>query len=183
MTNKKILVCIDAGHGGAQPGAVNGKYLEKDAALQIAERTADLLEKRGFDVLMTRETDKTLSLRQRCDISNDAGAAAFISIHLNSHTNKAAHGAETWRFTRGGALSKSLAKGIQTELILATGARDRGIKSNTTFYVLKHTIAPAAVVECGFISNSAECKKLFNPEYQDKVAGGIAAGIVKAFGK
>lgn len=173
------LICIDPGHGGCQPGAVYGGLQEKDATLQIGRMVARNLREVGFDVIMTRDSDEDISLRRRCDIANDAGADAFVSIHLNAATNRTAHGAETWKWHKN---KSRLAGDVQTELLAATGAKNRGVRLSETFYVLKHTLASALVVECGFMSNNKERAKLFDADYQEKVANGIAKGIQKAFG-
>ena len=100
---------------------------------------------------------------------------------MNAAANKEASGIETWRYTNVGDTTRTLAKEVQTELIAATGARDRGVKTNTTFYVLKHTKAPAVLVEAGFISNNEEAKLLFASKYQDKIAKAIVNGVEKTF--
>lgn len=172
------LICIDPGHGGIQPGAVRGGLMEKDATLQIANMVANILRDSGFDVVMTRDTDEDVSLRKRCDIANNAGADAFISIHLNAAKSMTAHGAETWKWHTS---TSTLADCVQAELIEATGAKDRGVKLSKTFVVLRYTVAPAVVVECGFISNGEERARLFDGDYQERIALGIAKGIVEAF--
>ena len=169
-------ICIDPGHGGIQPGAAYGGRLEKDATLSILMRLRDKLEASGYRVIMTRETDIDVSLKRRCEISNGAGADAFVSIHLNSSTNPTAHGAETWKWERA---KGALAEAVQTALIAASGFKDRGVKSTTAFYVLRHTVAPALVVECGFLSNESERGRLFDEAMQDKIAAGIARGIAR----
>lgn len=169
-------ICIDPGHGGIQPGAAYGGRLEKDATLSISMRLRDKLEASGYRVIMTRETDIDVSLKRRCEISNGAGADAFVSIHLNSSTNPTAHGAETWKWERA---KGALAEAVQTALIAASGFKDRGVKSTTAFYVLRHTVAPALVVECGFLSNESERGRLFDEAMQDKIAAGIARGIAR----
>ena len=169
-------ICIDPGHGGIQPGAAYGGRLEKDATLSISMRLRDKLEASGYRVIMTRETDIDVSLKRRCEISNGAGADAFVSIHLNSSTNPTAHGAETWKWERA---KGALAEAVQTALLAASGFKDRGVKSTTAFYVLRHTVAPAIVVECGFLSNESERGRLFDEAMQDKIAAGIARGIAR----
>lgn len=176
-------ICIDAGHGGADPGAVNGKYHESDAALAIAKKVGAKLKAVGYGVKYTRSTDKKVTLDRRCDISNLYDADVFVSIHLNAAANPDAHGIETWRYTNVGSRTKNLANNVQTELIAATGAKNRGVKTTTSFYVLKHTVASAVLVEVGFISNPDEVKKLFQTKYQDKIANAIAKGIVAALKK
>lgn len=177
---KTIKVCIDAGHGGHDPGAVNGSKHEAVAALAIAKKVGTKLKAKGVQVKYTRTTDKYVTLSDRCRISNEFGADAFVSIHLNAAGNKEATGIETWRYEKVGSQTKRLAENIQTELIGVTGAKDRGVKTTTSFYVLKHTVASAALIECGFISNNAEAKQLFTGKYQEKVAAAIANGVYKA---
>lgn len=121
-----------------------------------------------------------MTLADRCKISNNYGADAFVSIHLNAATNKDATGIETWRYENVGAKTKSLAQNVQTELIAAVGAKDRGVKTTTSLYVLKHTTASAVLVECGFISNNAEAKLLFTDKYQEKLAAAVANGVYKS---
>lgn len=173
-------IVIDAGHGGRDPGAVNGPKHEAVATLAIAKKVGALLKTKGFAVKYTRTTDKIISLAERCKISNTYGADAFISIHLNAAANKEATGIETWRHEKVGNTTKNLASNVQTELIAATGARDRGVKTSTTLYVLKHTVAPAVLIECGFLSNNEEAKLLFASKYQDKIAQAIVKGIQKS---
>lgn len=173
-------ICVDAGHGGTDPGAVNGQKAEKDATLIMAKKVTNRLRNAGFEVTMTRNDDRTLTLQRRCDVSNQHGADAFISIHCNSATNKDAHGIETWRYSKVGALTKALAANVQAAMIAATGARDRGVKENS-FYVLKGTKAPAVLLEIGFISNDAEAEKIFSTEYQNTLAEAIVQGVRKTF--
>lgn len=172
-------IVVDAGHGGKDPGAVNGTKYEKTANLAIAKKVGAKLQAKGYKVKYTRTGDKELTLKERCQISNKYDADFFISIHCNAAASKEASGIETWRYTTVGALTKELADNVQTELISATGWKDRGVKKSSTLYVLKKTIASAILVECGFISNDAECKKLFNSTYQNKIANAIVKGIEK----
>lgn len=174
------LICIDAGHGGTDPGATKGGLYEKAVALATAKLLKKELEAAGFGVILTRETDKTLQLKERCDVSNRAGADLFVSIHCNSSENREAQGIETWRHPS--TSQKALAESIQRRMIEATGARDRGVKDGT-FYVLRHTKAAAVLVEMGFISHSEESVKLFKTHYQTTVAKAICQGIIDAAGK
>jgi len=176
-------IVIDAGHGyaadtGGDPGAVNGKYYESVATLAIAKKLKTRLVENGYKVKMTRTGgEKDLSLAERCEIANDWGADCFVSIHLNAAANKDAKGAETWRYANVGTTTKRLADNVQKQLIAATGAVNRGVKTTTAFYVLKKTKCPAVLCEVGFISNDAEAKKLFSSTYQNKIADGLLKGI------
>lgn len=173
-------ICIDAGHGGSDPGAVNGKKHESTATLAIAKRVGAKLAAKGCTVKYTRSKDKAVSLAQRCKISNEFDADVFVSIHLNAATNKDASGIETWRYTKVGSKTKELAENVQTELVSALGWKDRGVKTNSTLYVLKKTKASSILCEVGFISNDKEAKKLFTSAYQNKIATAIANGVLRA---
>lgn len=170
-------VVIDAGHGGFDSGAVNGGLYEKASTLAMAKLLKKELEGKGYKVVMTRESDVFPTLSDRCEISNKANADIFVSIHCNSAENKEAKGIETFYCT-GSIKGQTIAKAVQTELIEATGAKDRGVKSGL-YFVLKHTKAPAILVETGFISNEDEKKLLFKTYYQEKVVKAIASGLMK----
>ena len=174
------IICLDAGHGG-EPGAVNGSKYESVATLDIAFKVGAELEHKGYEVVYTRTTDKHITLAERCAISNNNGANAFVSIHLNASTNRNAHGIETWCYCTLGERAKELANNIQNALIKSTSATNRGVKTSESLYVLKHTIAPAVLVECGFISNHEESELLFNDDYQNKIANAIVTGIENTF--
>lgn len=176
-----LRVVIDAGHGGRDPGAVNGSKHEAVATLAIAKKVGAKLKSKGATVKYTRATDKTLSLSDRCKISNAFDADAFVSIHLNAATNKEATGIETWRHRNVGSKTKNLADNVQSELIGALGWKDRGVKTTTSLYVLQKTNASAVLVECGFISNSEESRLLFMERYQNKIADAIVNGVLKSF--
>ncbi len=182
---KGLRICVDAGHEGGTKGldcgAVNGSRKEAVATLAIAKKVSAKLKAMGCEVKMTRSKDKELSLADRCKISNDFGADAFVSIHLNASTNEDAEGVETWRYKTVGSQTKKLADNIQTQLVAATGSKNRGVKTTESFYVLKHTKASAVLVEVGFISNNAEAKTLFCDKCQNRIAEAIVKGIDQAF--
>jgi len=183
-----MKICIDAGHGGTQPGAVG--YFgtkEKDITLQVALQLRDVLKNAGVDVVMTRESDKDVrtakqpnELQARCDVANNSKADVFISIHCNASNDSSAHGTETWYYPKD-AKSKTLAQFIQTELVKQIGLKDRGVKQGN-YYVTRYTKMPAVLVELAFISNPEEEVLLRNKAFQRKCAVGIANGILLFFG-
>ncbi|MDR2790758.1 MAG: N-acetylmuramoyl-L-alanine amidase [Campylobacteraceae bacterium] len=93
---KKIIV-IDAGHGGKDSGAVYGKFLEKEAVLQIALALGKELSSRGYTVIYTRQSDKFLKLRERTKIANDKNADLFISLHVNAAPKSTKNGNTKWQ--------------------------------------------------------------------------------------
>lgn len=94
----RFVLVIDAGHGGKDPGAVNGRNQEKSINLSVALKMGRLIEENCKDVkvIYTRKTDTFVELYKRADIANKASADMFISIHTNSAKNKSARGAETY---------------------------------------------------------------------------------------
>lgn len=183
-----MKICIDPGHGGADPGAVGPTGLrEKDVSLAVAKQVADLLRP-VCSIVMTRTTDIRLGNTEKADLKARVAAAEkakadyFLSIHCNAFTDRSAHGVETWAYAPGGQGEK-LALKIQAELVKATGLADRGVKfSGSKIYVLKYTTAPAVLAELGFISNSSEEKLLRDPSFQSKLAKAIAQGMVGHLG-
>ena len=168
-------VFIDAGHGGTDPGALGYGYRESDLNLQVAKKVESKLKSKGIDVKMSRSSDIFYSLSERAEMANDYGADAFVSIHQNSAKDKSANGIETY-YNRNKEEDKPLSNDIQTQVISQTGANNRGVK-NAEFTVLVKSKMISALVECGFITNESEVKKLSNPSFQDKLATGIADGI------
>ena len=168
-------VFIDAGHGGTDHGALGYGYRESDLNLQVAKKVESKLKSKGIDVKMSRSSDIFYSLSERAEMANDYGADAFVSIHQNSAEAKSANGIETY-YNRNKEEDKPLSNDIQTQVISQTGANNRGVK-NAEFTVLVKSKMISALVECGFITNELEVKKLSDSSYQDKLATGIANGI------
>ncbi len=168
-------VFIDAGHGGTDPGALGYGYRESDLNLQVAKKVESKLKSKGIDVKMSRNSDIFYSLSERAEMANDYGADAFVSIHQNSAEAKSANGIETY-YNRKKEEDRPLSNDIQKQVISQTGANNRGVK-NAEFTVLVKSEMISALVECGFITNESEVKKLSDPSYQDKLATGIADGI------
>ena len=168
------LVCIDAGHGGSDSGAVNRKtgLKEKHVNLTVARLVKSILENNFCSVVMTRDSDVYLPLPARADIANRANVDAFISIHCNDADNKQANGIET--FYKG---CEPLASGIQQQLASIPGHINRGIKK-ANFSVLRRTAAPAALVECEFINHPEMGTWLSTRKAEDELALAIAHGIL-----
>lgn len=174
-SEKMKRICIDAGHGGKDPGAAGRSGLnEKDVNMQVALKVADLLMDR-YTVVMTRTDDQYVSLGKRCDIANQSKSRLFVSIHCNAAENHEANGIETFHYytsTRG----KLFANAIQRGLIALTERRDRGVKA-AGFQVLRDTSMPATLVELGFITNTEEEQLLQKEEFQNACAKAIVKGI------
>ncbi len=172
---KNKVIVIDAGHGGADTGAMRGNTLEKDLTLDIALRVEQILLERGLKkVVMTRRSDETLSLARRVEIANEKNADIYVSIHINASVKTEIKGIETHYYTEKGY---NVAKIIHEELIENIDTEDRGL-FKSKFYVINHTEAPAVLLELGFISNEYERSKLCSDTRQKESAEAIAEGII-----
>ncbi len=196
-SDKKLLVCIDPGHGGHDGGAVgrdeegNTVVVEKEANLTISLKVRDLLVSSGVDVMMTREKDVALGTTQmedlvkRASMANDKNAVLFVSIHNNAFDDPEATGSTVLYAGLGtnedyGISGKELAKNIQTPLAKATGLKDRGIVESPGMVVLKRTAMPAVIVECAFVTCPRDQKVLTNPSKINDIAYAIYEGIMKS---
>lgn len=178
-TNGKIYIVLDPGHGGSDCGALRNKIYEKDITLDISKRVEKLLEKKGYEVFMTRTTDETVSLQERVEISENIQPDAFISIHVNSSNSSTPKGLETHYYKDN---SLVLAKTLHASMLNHINAANRGL-FKSKFYVINHTTAPAVLVEIGFISNDSERAQLVTENRKQATAKAIAEGIDDYFKK
>ena len=182
---QRDLIVIDPGHGGNDPGAMNQAYglVESKLTLDIALRLRDDLRRLGWRVVLTRDADYEVGdpngddhqeLQARCDVANAAGARVFVSVHINSSTANSLNGTTTyyWRSS-----DRNLAAAIQNAVVAADGIHSVGVRREQ-FYVINHTDMPAALVETAFLSNPHDASLLQNPAFLDKLASGIAKGIM-----
>jgi len=174
-------IYIDPGHGGEDPGAVGvGGIKEKDINLAVAKYLQTELKRQDFDVMMSRTSDVTKSLKERTSEANKWGADIVVSNHSNSHPRNTAHGTETYVY-KYGFKSEMLANNVQINLVSALDTKNRGVKEGNLAMV-RDTVAPAILVELGFISNEDDCAKLVTAKYQKKCAVAICKGICKYYG-
>jgi WD40 repeat protein/N-acetylmuramoyl-L-alanine amidase len=173
-----FIVAIDAGHGGSDSGAVSGGLTEKTINLAIVKRVVALLAADPqIRPVTTRTVDVRIPNEDRIRIAEEAGASMYISIHVNSFTQSDVSGVETWVDTtrKDSDATWTLAAMMQEALSTATGARNRGIRTQESY--LQRTTMPAVTLEVGYITNPEERMRLVDPAYQDKVAAGIVAGL------
>jgi N-acetylmuramoyl-L-alanine amidase len=174
-------IVVDAGHGGKDPGGIGvAGVQEKEIALNTAFKVGKMLEAQGATVVYTRTNDTFIELAERAAIANRKRADLFISIHANIASSEAASGIETW-YSDGnerGKMSASLADAVNKGMVAETKAVDRGARADQRgLRVLRSTDMPAVLVELGFMSNTAESRKLVQSDYQDKLARGIVTGV------
>jgi N-acetylmuramoyl-L-alanine amidase len=174
VPNSRVVIMVDPGHGGQDPGAVGVNGLrEKDVVLPISLDVERLLEQQGVNVRMTRSNDNFISLNGRTTMANRAGADLFVSIHANAASSASARGVETFYYSTG----RELAQSIQSSIIRRTGMTNRGVKQ-ANFYVLRNSSMPAVLIEVGFVTNSSDAAKLSNPTFRRQMAEAIAEGIL-----
>lgn len=174
------LIVIDPGHGGKDPGAHGANLTEAEINLIAAKELRKKLEGLGFNVYMTRESDKYVGLYNRPQIANDLNADAFISIHANAATNTKAVGIENLYYPEEGfSLKRELARSIQDKMIAYTGAVDRGIVERPNLVVTRETKMPSVIVEMGFLTNAEEEAKLMDPVYMDSLTNGMRDGLLQ----
>ena len=175
---KKVV--IDAGHGGADSGAVGGGVFEKNINLDVARMVQEKLMKKNIYVYMTRTKDTTLSLEDRVNYSNEINPDIFVSIHTNSTVKEDTYGLETHYFKEN---SYNLAQVVHSNFASSKNVKkwdtmDRGV-FKSRFYVINHTEAPAILIEMGFISNSDERARLIKKGRKEDIADSIVDGILE----
>ena len=187
-------VIIDAGHGGEDAGAtgVNGRY-EKDLNLEVALTLGEYLERAGYVVVYTRTEDKLLyteeqnvkgfrkinDLKNRVAIANSYPDAIFVSIHMNSFAKERYSGLQVYYSLANegsAALANSIQKTVRERL---QPENNRSCKPGNDIYVMENTVGISVLVECGFLTNGAECEKLSQKEYQKELSFAILCGIIE----
>lgn len=172
-------IVIDAGHGGADPGArgVSGRTRESYNTLFVAQDVQHLLKRAGAHVIMTRDSDVFVPLDTRAAIANKAGADIFISIHNDSNPDPSVRGVTTYYYTQ---QSRRLADVLQTSLSTGLGARNVGVLQQP-FLVVRTTWMPSVLVELGFLTNWTDEQLLADPVYRYRAAEAIYKGVVQYF--
>ncbi len=194
------VVVLDPGHGGEDAGAIGRRKVEeKRVVLDIANRVRVHLANAGMKVYLTRETDRFIPLPDRSARAARWGAHIFVSIHLNASANRGAAGVETYVLAAPGCPPTSaagirgsypafsgnvfdeasvvLGYNLQRALTQKLGTEDRGLR-RARFMVLKNAPCPAALVECGFVSNPSEEALFLQPAHRERIALGIVQGIL-----
>ncbi len=196
-TRGKVVV-LDAGHGGEDPGATSiySGAKEKDLNLTIVNKTKELLQKAGYTVILTRTEDILVyegdnlsnTSKRRQDLLNrkkkmdESKADIVISIHMNGFKQTKYSGAQTF-YTKDSQSSKKLAMCLQDavrEHLDPKNKREALLKGDDII-ITKNCKVTTVILECGFLSNEEEEKKLIDPTYQAKIAEAIKKGIDKYF--
>lgn len=193
--NDDVVIVIDAGHGGMDGGgvSVNGA-LEKDINLSILLKVRDMCDAFGYNVVVTRDTDKSIhdkgvngvgnqkrsDMDNRLAIFNKYENAIAISIHQNLFTQPKYSGAQMF-YATSNPMNENLARTMQNEFVAQLQPENtREIKEvGTELFLCYYTECPSVMIECGFLSNPEEAALLETEEYQSKVAFTIFSGLNK----
>lgn len=198
---KKVrVICLDAGHGGRDPGNQAAGRREKDLTLQLVAEVRSRLQKAGFTVVLSRSSDRFIELSERAAVARKRGADLFVSLHFNGTggDRSAAQGSEVYALTPAGAASTNargegagsrtyagnrnnsknllLAYQMQRSLLRTLGSEDRGVR-RARFEVLREATMPAVLIEAGFLSHPVEGRKIFTADYRQRMAQAVVDGI------
>ena len=169
---------LDFGHGGKDSGAVSyNKTKESDTVLKIGMLIKNNLEKNNEKVITTREKDLYYSLDYRTSKANKENCDYFVSLHMNSSTNKSAKGVEVWVYDEKSKVY-NLAKNICTNLSKDINTPNRGVKISKNFSVLRKTKMPSILTEIDFISNSTVENSLKDDTYIKDIANSISNSLL-----
>jgi N-acetylmuramoyl-L-alanine amidase len=173
------LVVIDPGHGGKDSGtpiSING-LVEKDVVLPISHKVAEILQKNGVEVVMTRKADTFISLEERVNLAQKENATLFVSIHANSkEASPKTNGLETFYFKQPG--NHRFAEVVHKHILRNINIANGGIKE-AQYYILRKPKMPSLLIETGYLSGLEDAPKLANSKFRDQMANAIATGIVK----
>ena len=176
-----MKICIDAGHGGTDPGAIGNdpfQLQEKNVTLAVALFLEQELSDFGHHILMTRRQDRTLDLSARSGFANRHEADLFVSIHTNSAGNPAAEGMEVFHY-EGSTEGFAAARAVLDELISTFPNHRRRGEKTANFHVLRETNMAAILVELEFISHPEQLQFLADEDNQRKLAAAIARGVIR----
>ena len=168
-------VVIDAGHGGKDSGERSRHgLLEKDLTLDTALRLQPLLEHAGFNTVMSRTTDTFVELNDRVALADRYPDSILVSIHYNASPSSIPRGLETFFWQPD---SYGLALRVQRHLVEKTGLDNRGV-TRRVLRLTHNPRVPSILCECGFLTNAAEAATVSEGDFRQRVAEGLAAGII-----
>lgn len=162
---------------------------EYELNLTVSFQLREALERRGYRVLMTRESHNVnLSNVQRAQFANNAGADIVIRVHANGSDNTSVHGAETVCLTKNNPYckriykkSRALSDSIVNHLCAQTGAKNKGVWETDTMTGINWSTVPVTIVEMGYMSNPTEDRNMATASYQKKIVAGICDGVDEYF--
>ena len=175
---KKLV--IDLGHGGTDPGAIGpNKTHEADIVLAIGKELNELLKGCNLEIKFTRLSNIYLSLTERAKIANDFKADYFLSVHINSASDKTVRGVEVWQYSNTNEKLNKFSNGLCSDVSKILNIRNRGLKLSKELSILRNTTMPAALIEVDFISNAQAEKDLKVSANVRAIAVAIKNNLVK----
>lgn len=195
--NDELIVVVDAGHGLPDGGAVGtGGTVEQEINLAVSKKLFEVLQGKGIKVIMTRKDENCLAeivenksirtlkvedMNKRLELIKSSGANLFVSIHMNYFSSSKAEGLRLF-YDKNHPEAKVLAQNIQQKMSEVTGAKMYAVKTaDQSLFLMKSPPIPSVLVECGFLSNIDEEKKLNDEDYQSRIAWAIADAIEKYY--
>ena len=176
VEEEKIRVILDAGHGGNDGGTSSSNLIEKNVNLDIALRMKPLLEEKGLEVVMTRETDEYVGLDERAYLANQTGGDLFLSIHCNYYKKGSTiSGVECYYYSKAEE-GKECAETLISCLKESGKVAARNAKAED-YYVLKNTSMTAVLIEVGYLSSKTDCLNLGSSKYKQTMAEELAEGV------
>ncbi len=193
------IICLDPGHGGKDTGKIDKKNLEKKYTLLLAQEVAALLQKNGFKVILTRNSDQTLELSDRAFIARRNSADLFVSLHYNAAGTPDVRGVEVYCLTPPGFNSSNDGGGksdrhayagnvnndhnvmlgyqMLKTIIRALPIEDRGLK-RSRFEVLREARMPAILIEGGFMTSPLDSRLVYDATFRKRMAQAVVDGII-----
>ncbi len=169
-------IVVDAGHGGKDPGTQGVSNIpEKMLVLDIARQLGGILQARGANVTLTRSKDVFIELDTRAYMAEKTKADLLVSVHADSHNSSLISGATIYVSRSANAQSREVAAAVERSM-RNVGIEVRGVRS-ADFRVLAGHRRPAILVECGYLTNATDARRLADVTYRTKVANAIATGI------
>lgn len=183
--NAPLVVMVDAGHGGDQPGVQAGEVTEKNLTLSIAEKVKQQAEAAGMKVIMTRTADVNLSVNERIEMAVNAKPDILVSVHINGGKPADENGIELYAGANNNPAhakaSETAASGIIQSLSGLEGIYiKRPLKSRSeNIGILKRVNCPAVLIECGYLTNASDLDFIISSAKQDELAQQIVKGLLK----
>jgi N-acetylmuramoyl-L-alanine amidase len=173
---KSITVIIDAGHGGSDFGAKSNDHFEKNIVQQIAQKIKQNNQNKNINIILSRDSDTLITLKDRTDYFNSINPDMVLSLHINANPNSEKSGLESYVSDKSTFYEKSntLANQLNASLGKNTSLKV-GETKIAPFYILKNTKAPSILLELGYMTNKNDLDYLTNEEEQNKIANTINA--------
>ena len=192
FSSSDIKVVLDAGHGEPDGGAVGvSGVVEKDINLAIVQKLQEVLESKGFEVILTRSGDsglqdenaetirkmKVSDMNKRLDIMKNSHADIFVSIHMNSFGDQKVSGLHIF-YDKNHPEIERLAKSIQNKMSEVTGAEMHAVKTaDERLFLMKNPPMPAILIDVDFCQIRTRSKNLQVMNIKSKIAWAIASAI------